>query len=98
MLETRAQLVTTMRGLAREQGVPLVSCIAANFAERVLASASAELLTELRRTTAYLRVMIRVPALALSRNCCAICWVEGARAPLLLCPNQLIAAGRLPKT
>jgi transposase len=57
LVETRAQLVTTMRGLAREQGVPLVSCVAANFAERVQASASAELLTELRPLLETLRVI-----------------------------------------
>jgi transposase len=59
LVETRAQLVTTMRGLAREQGVQLVSCESKDFAARVLASASAELSTELGPLLETLQVIDR---------------------------------------
>jgi transposase len=59
LVETRAQLVTTMRGLAREQGVRLVSCESKDFAERVLASAPIELSTELRPLLETLQVIDR---------------------------------------
>ena len=59
LVETRAQLVTTMKGLAREQGVRLVSCETRHFAERVLASTSAELSTELGPLLETLKVIDR---------------------------------------
>ena len=59
LVETRAQLVTTMRGLAREEGERLVSCEARHFAERVLASAPAELLTELMPLLETMKVIDR---------------------------------------
>jgi transposase len=59
LVEARAQLVTTMRGLAREQGVRLVSCESRHFAERVLATAPAELSAELRPLLETLQVIDR---------------------------------------
>ena len=51
LVESRAQLVTTMRGLVREQGTRLPSCSTSNFVDRVrrlkLASEIAELLEPL---------------------------------------------------
>jgi transposase len=35
LVETRAQYVTTLRGMAREQGAHLPSCVTADFAERI---------------------------------------------------------------
>jgi transposase len=45
LVETRANLVTTMRGLAREQGDKLPSCTTASFAEAVRKAANGALLT-----------------------------------------------------
>jgi transposase len=59
LVEARAQLVTTMKGLAREEGVRLIPCETKHFAERVLASAPVELSTELGPLLETLKIIDR---------------------------------------